>query len=94
MLLTADADRLDLAAAGADFLEAFRDGFLRGVDPGLGILFDMAGRQTCDRVVGFLCKGKHSAGLDVEDESFGAFGSAIDSETKHDREGSEIGSLG
>ena len=83
MLLSADSDRFDFAAARADFFEAFRDRRFRGLDPNLRILFHVTGRQTFDRAVTTLRERHDFSRGDIEDERFRAFGAAIDSETKH-----------
>ena len=90
MLLAADSDRLDLAAAVADLFEAFSHGRFRGVDPGRRILADMSRRQPLDRAVVALGERNDVARGGVEHEAFRTFGTGIDSEAKHGETTSEV----
>ena len=84
MLLSADPDGFDLSAALVHDFEAFRDRGFGGIDPGLGILFDVTRRQTFDRAVGALRQRDHLARFEIKHDGFGASGAAIDSERKHE----------
>ena len=73
MLLRADPDRLDLAAALADFLETLGDGLLRGFDPDIADPVRHgpgAGPRSCRS---FLREGDDFARLDIEHRVLACF---------------------
>src|ERR1700730_111887 len=83
MLLPADSDGAHLGFARTDLLEAFQDGRLGRIDPFVRLLFHMARRKIGNEIVGLLSRRENFTGFEIEDDRFGALGSAIDAEIKH-----------
>src|ERR1700751_4509758 len=83
MLLPADSDRAHLGFARPDLLETFQDGGVGRIDPFIRLLFHMARRKIRNEIVGLLSRRENFTGFEIENDRFGALGSAIDAEIKH-----------
>src|ERR1700704_1209327 len=83
MLLPADSDGAHLGFARTDLLQTFQDGRLGRIDPFVRVLFHMARRKIWDEIVGLLSRRENLTGFEIQDDRFGALGSAIDAEIEH-----------
>jgi len=86
MLLSTDSYGADLVFSFADLGETSLNRLVDRVDPNPRILLHVPSGQAGDQFVILLRGRQNSARLEVDDDGFGALGTAIDANVEHTKQ--------